>query len=80
MFDCLDCPLKYVLLYGLFSYMVNFGWTKRGPYNREPVYTDLAFMLCVFYAEPCISRVAISSGRARTVGPPGHRPSVLVGE
>ena len=29
--------------------------------------TDLAFMLCVFYAEPRISRVPISSGRARTI-------------
>ena len=29
--------------------------------------TDLAFMLCVFYAEPRISRVAISSGRARAI-------------
>ena len=30
-------------------------------------FTDLAFMLCVFYAETRISRVAISSGRARAI-------------
>ena len=29
--------------------------------------TDLAIKMCVFYAEPHISRVAISSGRARAI-------------
>ena len=33
--------------------------------------TDLAFMLCGFYAEPRISRVAISSGRTRAIS---HNP------
>ena len=29
--------------------------------------TDLAIKMCMFYAEPRISRVAISSGRARAI-------------
>ena len=39
----------------------------RSEERREEACTDLAFMLCVFYAEPRISRIAISSGRSRAI-------------
>ena len=29
---------KFLLLYGLFAYMVNFWWDKRGPYIRNRLY------------------------------------------
>ena len=35
--------------------------SESGSRKRD---TDLAFMLCMFYTEPCISCVMISSGRA----------------
>ena len=55
------------------SFSYHFLWCMQMTRTRarsmimKTAATDLAFMLCVFYAEPRISRVAISSGHSRAI-------------